>query len=216
MNLPILPLNTVLFPGATLPLHIFETRYREMVHFCLEEKTPFGVILIREGSEVGESAKPFTVGTVAHITRTQLLENGRMNLLCLGGQRFRLLSTVSLKPYLVSEVEMLSSAAAEDDKTADLANTASALFAEYYRLQLALSNQWERSLNMPGTPDDLADFIGCRLDINLWAKQQLLEETSVPRRLESEIDTLTNAVREMTPRVEAARASRWRTLGAIN
>ena len=216
MNLPIFPLNLVLFPGATIPLHIFEPRYKEMVRSCLEENSPFGIILIREGSETGAPAKPFSVGTVAHITRKRFLEDGRMNLLCLGGQRFRLLKTVSEEPYLVGEVEMLTSGAAGDAKAVDLAETASALFAEYFRLQLALSNQWERSLNLPSAPDDLSDFIGCRLDIDLRAKQQVLEEDSIPRRLESEIESLSDAVREMTARVEAVRASRWRTLGSVN
>ncbi|MFB3052831.1 MAG: LON peptidase substrate-binding domain-containing protein, partial [Dehalococcoidia bacterium] len=52
MELPLFPLNSVLFPGATLPLHIFEERYKKMVNLCLESNSPFGVLLIRSGSEV--------------------------------------------------------------------------------------------------------------------------------------------------------------------
>src|SRR3990172_7303439 len=89
LELPLFPLNAVLFPGATLPLHIFEERYKQMIRRCLEERTPFGVLLIRKGNEVGEPAEPFDVGTVADMVRVQHLQEGRMNILCRGGERFR-------------------------------------------------------------------------------------------------------------------------------
>ena len=69
MELPLFPLNTVLFPGATLPLHIFEDRYKEMISQCIEEHRPFGVLLIRKGREAGDLAEPFEIGTTAHIAR---------------------------------------------------------------------------------------------------------------------------------------------------
>ena len=216
MELPLFPLNAVLFPGAVLPLHIFEERYKEMIGRCLEEKMPFGVALIRKGSEVGEPAEPYEVGTTAHIARVQHLPEGRMNLVCLGGQRFRMLRTLRQEPYLVGEVETLVSIAASSAETLDQADTASALFGEYHRLHLALSNQWARVLNMPRDPDELADFIGSRLRVSLWTKQRLLEEISTSRRLEMEIEVLAEAIRELTPQMEAARAARWRGLGAVN
>ncbi len=104
MELPLFPLNSVLFPGATLPLHIFEERYKKMVNLCLERNSPFGVLLIRSGSEAGETAEPFEIGTTARIVRVQHLDAGRMNLICLGEQRFRLSRQVSETPYLVGEV----------------------------------------------------------------------------------------------------------------
>ena len=215
MELPLFPLNAVLFPGATLPLHIFEERYKQMIRHCLEERTPFGVLLIRRGSAVGEPAEPFEIGTTAHIARVEHLQEGRMNLICLGGRRFRLLRMVQREPYLVGEVEVLASIAG-DPGGDDLADTAAALFAEYYRLYLALSNQWARTLEMPRVPDELADFIGSRLGVSLWTKQRLLEELSPTRRLEMELDILADAIRELVPRVEAARMGRWRALGAMN
>ena len=215
MELPLFPLNAVLFPGATLPLHIFEERYKQMIRRCLEERTPFGVLLIRRGSAVGEPAEPFETGTTAHIARVEHLQEGRMNLICLGGRRFRLLKTLRSEPYLVGEVEALTTIAG-DPGAEDLADTGAALFAEFYRLYLALSNQWARTLEMPGVPSELADFIGSRLGVSLWTKQRLLEELSARRRLEMEIDILADAIRELAPRVEAARAARWRGLGAMN
>ena len=68
-ELPLFPLNVVLFPGMVLPLHIFEPRYREMVNYCLDEKKPFGVVLLREGEERGGPAIPYQVGTAARIMR---------------------------------------------------------------------------------------------------------------------------------------------------
>src|SRR3972149_10805854 len=63
VHLPIFPLPAVLFPGATVPLHIFEPRYREMVGRCLEHDEPFGVVLIQEGEEAGGHAAPRRIGT---------------------------------------------------------------------------------------------------------------------------------------------------------
>ena len=216
MELPLFPLNSVLFPGGTLPLHIFEDRYKEMAGRCLQSGSPFGVLLIRSGNEVGEAAEPFEVGTTARIIRVQRLDEGRMNLVCLGEQRFRLLKKLRETPYLVGKVELLDSTDAEGNEVAELAETVGALIAEYYRLYLAVSNQWARQIGMPGGPAELADFVGSRLGANLWTRQRLLEELSVRRRLESEKDTLSDAIREMTPRVTAARAQRWRALGVMN
>lgn len=216
MELPLFPLNSVLFPGATLPLHIFEERYRQMVEACLESNAPFGALLIRSGSEVGETAKPFDIGTTARIVRVQHLDEGRMNLVCVGEQRFRLIRKVSEAPYLVGEVESLQSTDVEGDEARDLADKVAALFAEYFRLYLAAAHQWTRQIGMPGAPGELADFVGSRLGVSLWTKQRLLEELSVRRRLEMEVETLSDAIREMTPKVSAARAQRWRALGAMN
>ncbi len=216
MELPLFPLNSVLFPGATLPLHIFEERYKKMVNLCLESNSPFGVLLIRSGSEVDEAVEPFEIGTTARIVRVQHLDAGRMNLICLGEQRFRLSRKVSETPYLVGEVEPLQSIDGEGREVADVADTAAALFAEYHRLFLAVSNQWTRQIGMPGVPGELADFVASRMAVDPRAKQRLLEELSVRRRLEMEMETLSDAIREMTPKVDAARARRWRALGVMN
>jgi len=216
VELPLFPLNSVLFPGATLPLHVFEERYKLMIGRCLQSGSPFGVLLIRSGNEVGEPAEPFEVGTTARIARVQHLDEGRMNLVCLGEQRFRLLKKLRDTPYLVAEVEPLDSTDAQGEDVAELAETVGALFAEYYRLYLAVSNQWARQIGMPGGAAELADFVGSRLAVSPWTKQRLLEELSVRRRLEAELDTLSDAIREMTPKVDVARAQRWRALGVMN
>ncbi len=216
MELPLFPLNSVLFPRATLALHVFEERYKEMIRSCLESDSPFGVLLIRSGSEVADAAEPFEVGTTARIIRVQHLGEGRMNLVCLGQQRFRLSQKVSEDPYIVGEVQPLESMEGEGQEARDLADTVGALFAEYYRLFLAVSNQWSRQIGMPSGPGELADFVAARLSVGLWTKQRLLEELSIRRRLEMELDTLSNTIRDLTPKVDAARAHRWRALGPMN
>ena len=216
MELPLFPLNSVLFPGATLPVHVFEERYKRMIRRCLESTSPFGVLLIRAGEEAGKVVEPVDIGTTARISRVQLLDEGRINLTCLGEDRFRLLRKISEAPYLVGEVELLEPTDAEGEEVAGLADTAAALFAEYYRLYLAASNQWTRQIGMPGVPGALADFVASRLAVSRWTKQRLLEELSVRRRLESEIETLSDAIREITPKVDATRDQRWRRLGVMN
>ena len=216
MKLPLFPLNTVLFPGAILPLHIFEERYKLMIARCIEERRPFGILLIRKGYEVGDTAEPFDVGTTAHIARVDELEEGKMNLVCLGGKRFRTVRVVSEEPYLTGEVEFLSSTSADDSKAKELSDDAGSLFAEYVRLYLAMSNQWARSVEMPGEPDGLADFIGARLGVAPQVKQRLLEELSARTRLALEVQILGEAIREMTPRVGEARIMRWHGFAVMN
>ena len=91
--LPLFPLKTVLFPDGVLPLRVFETRYVDMVRTCMKTETPFGVVAIRSGTEVGISAKPYLVGTHAHIVEWDMPELGVLLLQTRGGTRFRILET---------------------------------------------------------------------------------------------------------------------------
>ena len=89
MELPLFPLHTVLCPGIALPLHIFEERYREMARHCLDTTSPFGVVLIREGREVGGGTLSFAgVGTIAEIRKAGRYPDGRYDLLVVGTGRF--------------------------------------------------------------------------------------------------------------------------------
>ena len=106
-ELSLFPLNTVLFPGMPLQLHIFEERYKRMIQLCLDERQPFGVVLIRHGREaLGPLAEPHYVGCTARILEVESLSEGRMNIVALGQQRFRVLSLDYEQPYLVGKVEL--------------------------------------------------------------------------------------------------------------
>jgi hypothetical protein len=92
-EIPIFPLNTVLFPGGVLPLRVFEARYVDMTRECMKNDKPFGVALIREGREVGAAAVPESVGTTAVIADGDMQQLGVLNLTTVGRDRFRILSS---------------------------------------------------------------------------------------------------------------------------
>ena len=107
-SIALFPLNIVLFPDGPLPLRIFETRYVDMVRRCMRESQAFGVVLIREGNEVGP-AETFDVGTLAKIVDFHQLSDGFLGLSCVGEQRFRIRSRSRQADGLnLAEVERLT------------------------------------------------------------------------------------------------------------
>src|SRR5436309_12115203 len=85
-----------------MPLHIFEPRYRLLIRRCIERQRPFGVVLIRNGSEVGGSAEPYEVGTEAKIVAESPLPSGRSYIVTRGGRRFAVESLIAdAEPYLI-------------------------------------------------------------------------------------------------------------------
>lgn len=90
-ELPLFPLNTVLFPGGPLPLRIFEPRYLDMVSRCLREPSGFAVVLITEGEETAATASFAATGTEARIVDFDRLEGGLLGISCIGRERVRVL-----------------------------------------------------------------------------------------------------------------------------
>ena len=107
IELPLFPLNTVLFPGQMLPLHIFEDRYRLMIRRCLAEDLPFGVVLIKRGTEVGAEAEPHEVGTIARILKSSHQSDGTIDIITVGQERFCIDRLIHDQPYLRGEVTTL-------------------------------------------------------------------------------------------------------------
>lgn len=89
VDVPLFPLNAVLFPGGVLGLKIFEQRYLDMAAACLRDATPFGVCLIMEGGEVGGPAVPHAVGTLATIAAADMPQLGILNVSVRGGAKYR-------------------------------------------------------------------------------------------------------------------------------
>ena len=89
-EIPLFPLNAVLFPGGLLQLRIFEQRYMDMAKTCLKDSSPFGVCLIADGKEVGVPAVPHMTGTLARIASWDMPQLGVLNVKALGGGRFRI------------------------------------------------------------------------------------------------------------------------------
>lgn len=208
-RLPLFPLNSVLFPSTTVPLHVFEERYKRMIGRCLEARASFGVVLIRSGEEVGGPAEPHDVGTSARIARVQRLPDGRMNLIVLGERRFRIVALDSSEPYLHGDVEFLSSEDVDAPEVEDAAQRVAALFGEQLRLVLAISGQWMRRLDLPSDHDTLSDFIAGNVDLPASEKQELLETVSLPARLSRLAVLLGDRIRALTQRWEEKRRKKF-------
>ena len=214
--LPIFPLNTVLFPGGTMPLHIFEPRYLRMIGGCVEREETFGVALIRSGEEVGDIAEPYDIGTSARITRAERLPDGRLNIVVVGVERFRIRATDRTELYLQAEVDYCprdDRSLAVDDST--LSGVRS-LFERYFRLTFLLGDQWAGRIGMPGRPARLVDFIASRLEISTPAKQALLETDSLLEVLETESAMLEQAVEQLTEQVALMNFKKYRDFGRLN
>jgi len=136
MNLPLFPLHTVLCPGVALPLHVFEDRYKTMVERCLAEQTPFGVVLIREGREVGPGDLAVAgVGTVAEIREATRYPDGRFDLVTLGTHRFRLEGVdPAAQPYLVGQITPLGEVLGEAGRAKLLGERVVQLFIRYLEI----------------------------------------------------------------------------------
>lgn len=107
MQIPLFPLNTVLFPGGPLPLRVFEPRYLDMISRCMKSDSPFGVLLIREGNEVGPAAT-YNIGTLAKVIDWYQGSDGILGITAIGTERFRLLATERQDDGLnVGDIELL-------------------------------------------------------------------------------------------------------------
>ena len=187
VELPLFPLNIVLFPRMPLPLHIFEPRYREMIGLCTEEKRPFGVLLIKEGLEAGSPAIPFEIGTTAYVVNVDRLEDGRMNIVTVGHERFRLASySTEKKPYLVGGIEPLADQPAPPSEAATVAKDVASLAQRYIVMVQAASGHDLMPLQMSEDPAEISFVVGGSLHIDNYQRQQLLETTLVVQRLSME------------------------------
>lgn len=189
-DVPLFPLNVVLFPGMPLPLHIFEPRYREMIGLCAQEERPFGVLLIKEGTEVGSPARPFEVGTLAKIVGVDRLDDGRMNIVTLGTQRFRLLQfSTEKRSYLVGDIQLLEEGASPQGLD-PLARDVLGLVRRYVTMVQMVAGQELVVPDAPSEPSDLSHFVGATLRIDNLERQRLLEAESALSRLQMEKDIL--------------------------
>ena len=187
--LPLFPLNTVLFPGASLPLQIFEERYKVMIQHCLDSDSKFGVVLIKAGSEVRDPAIPYSTGTMAHIVQVNRVEGGRMFVSVTGQQRFQIKDITQDRPYIAAQVELLQDEAEVPVSSPDVEAFRQAV-TRYLGLALGLRGGWIREAVSPTEPVALSYFVAGILQVELPEKQALLEESSTSKRLETELGLL--------------------------
>jgi Lon protease-like protein len=191
--LPLFPLNTVLFPSMVLPLHIFEERYKLMINTCLAQDKPFGVVLIYSGTEVGVSAIPHPIGTVAQIANWEWLPDGRMNILTVGERRFRIVEYADEElPYLVGSIEYWDDQPVDYPDQPGLIDDVSHSFIDYLTLIMTLADQPlpVSQLQLPADPATLSNHVASNLQIDMNEKQELLEEPSAIARLQRELTLL--------------------------
>lgn len=217
-RLPLFPLNSVLFPGLVMPLHVFEPRYRALVGDLLaiseEEPRLFGVIAIRDGHEVAATgaglpdgrpapeaaaasgfgddplAAFYEVGCIADASTVQEREDGDgYELLATGTTRFRLRSVDASGPYLVGEVEALA-----EDSGEGAGTLAAGVLRAFRSYQKRLAGARERSLaadqELPEEPSVVSYLVAAATVLGTSAKQRLLEAEDTATRLSEELEML--------------------------
>ena len=179
-ELPLFPLSTVLFPEGPLSLRIFEPRYVDMVGRCMRESSPFGVVAIRSGAEVGAIAETAELGTTARIVDFSKLPDGLLGITCQGERKFRLLRRWQRSDGLhLGEIEYLAAEAGAEvpEEHQHLAEL----------LRKVLPELGEPYASLPTRLSD-ASWVGCRLaeilPLELNEKLSLLEVDEPLTRLE--------------------------------
>jgi Lon protease-like protein len=171
MKIPLFPLDVVLFPGASLPLHIFEDRYKEMIDLCLQTQSSFGVVRARrDGLAV--------IGCTARIARvSHRYEDGRMDILCQGERRFEIETLDNSRAYLEAQVDFFD----DDDEQAPRSLREECLALHLETMELA-------GIEIPSAPINLDEpisfLLAATLPTDLGFKQQLLNSRSDAARTE--------------------------------
>ena len=177
--LPLFPLNAVLFPGQSIPLHMFAPRYRVMIKQCVEGNKPFGIVLAYQPDV------PVEIGTTARITEINQLPDGCMNITVLGENRFRILALrQSEHGYLLGDVTPHPfEGEPEEAQTAELMR----MMRRYLQMLSQSSGMHLRIDQLPTAAHDLAAFAAIVLRLSLPEKQALLDEDALPSLMQAEI-----------------------------
>ncbi len=222
LEIPIFPLNVILFPGMQLPLHIFEPRYQLMVRRCLDgdyldAPKAFGVSLIVAGREGESQTIPAPVGCLADITQSTPLPDGRINLMCVGRRRFEISTLREEDDYLIGNVNWLDDERGEAvnvrDNSLEAQRTRSAL--ENYLAAVAQNAGSVAPdvmrLEIPDSPEELSMWVAALLPLSAHEKQPLLETTSTLSRLQQEYSLLRRA--EVIQRAFFKRVNLFKQIG---
>jgi len=187
--LPIFPLDVVLFPGAPLPLHIFEPRYKELITECMTQKTPFGMVRARENAlaEVGCTA------VILDVNKTY--EDGRFDISTEGGQRFAVRHLNQERSFLRAEVVFF-----EDEPSQVSKSENDTVIQLHQQLFEVLGQHIEVEKTYPSLSFQLAN----ELPVDLDFKQSILEMKSEAERIE----TLIEYYRATIPKVEKTMRAR--------
>lgn len=179
-QIPIFPLNTVLFPDGNLPLRIFEPRYLDMISRCLKTESGFGICLIKDGKETGPAANTYNIGTLCEISYFNTQADGLLVITASGKQRFRILSSeIESNQLTTATVELLpkESSLPLPDKFISAAKMLQQLFEQLGQPYTKMPKHY-----------DCASWVSCRLvellPFDLKKKQSLLELNDPLQRIE--------------------------------
>jgi uncharacterized protein len=186
-NIPLFPLNVVLFPGMMLPLHIFEDRYKAMIKECLANDQIFGVVLAKTQQAQAPNVDGlyvddlYPIGTTARITAVEHLQDDRMNLITVGQERFVIKGLVSNEnDFLVGEVDPFPIAEDEDPILIDgMMQKLRPMVKEYIDYLASASGEDLSNAVLPNDPKTLAYLAGVAVQGPLADKQDLLSAKSV-------------------------------------
>ncbi len=217
VELRLFPLHTVLFPGMPLPLNVFEPRYLQLIEECTQSGEPFGVVLIREGPEVGGPAVPFEAGTTARIERAEPGLLNAVQILARGEQRFRILELHDDRPYLWADADAI--AEPPGAASPELLERAQGLLDEFERLRRRAGGEYgppPGSAGHPREPGALADAIGATGVASTDERQRLLETLDPGDRLDRAVALFEAALEQLRHRAAEAATRRWSGPGALN
>jgi len=196
-RIPLFPLNVVLLPGADLPLHIFEPRYRSMVANCLKRKLEFGMLMALPNGVA-------RVGCTAEVIEVvKRYDDGRMDILTVGRVPFRVVQLFEENPLLEGVVDYLE----DRDQPAD-PKTQKALIELYDACHTLLFGDYPKNVR-EGEDDPLSYQVAGTLPLDLLWKQQVLELRTEADRQER----LVAYLREWAPHLQKTEESRLRTAG---
>jgi len=183
-ELPLFPLPMVLFPGAPLPLHIFEPRYREMLDNIRTTNNLFGLSYLEDLSE-HEVPPAGHVGCVAEVTETQTLPDGRSNILTVGVIRYKIERYVERgDQYLLAQVSFFEDEPEDSDQLRASAKEVAAMFSRVARAVRKINDERANLPDISETePQRLSFLIAAAVELDTDAKQLLLEMRSTSARL---------------------------------
>jgi Lon protease-like protein len=184
-EVPIMVLpNAVLFPHSLLPLHIFETRYRQMLSHCLTGERMFSVAQaktgVREPKGVDELRSVAGVGLIRACVGN---ENGTSNLVLQGLARVRILDWIQEEPFRIAEIELIESRINNAVEADALSEKVKELCVRIQQLGLPLPPNLLDQMHQIDNPEILADVVGAAFVSDLAPRQQLLESQDVAERL---------------------------------
>jgi Lon protease-like protein len=188
VELPLFPLQTVLYPGLPIPLHVFEDRYRQMFARILEGERRFGVVAIVRGVDVDTTATYHPVGCVAEVGKVQRHADGRLDVVARGQDRFEIDGVVQAAPYIVAEVRTLPETTGEAAEQRTL--KAGRLFTRYVAALMRMAGEQVESIDIPDDPVAASYLVAAGLQVDLADKQRLLTIPSAAERLAAEATLL--------------------------